>query len=189
MTTTTKKALLDVSLADTLFTQLGLALARDPSLAGGVRGIYEIRVLRQGQRRATWYLVLPGNGSSTLPVVSRDAPDLFSVYGGVSQGLRAGGNNNTTTWISQHSAEGGGSNGGGGGLCIIDIEQRDLMNFFAGGLNTYKAIGSGKIRVVGDLGAAMQLEELFRKAGGVERTLEYMRTHAASQKQSIKAKL
>ncbi|KAI8847796.1 hypothetical protein BC829DRAFT_395573 [Chytridium lagenaria] len=39
------------------------------------------------------------------------------------------------------------------------------------------AFVSGRIRVVGDMQAAFQLEEVFVKAGGVEKTLRFIKDH------------
>ncbi|KAJ3363937.1 hypothetical protein GGF32_003035 [Allomyces javanicus] len=62
-------------------------------------------------------------------------------------------------------------------VVMIEIDQRDLFNFFSGGLNSYKAITTGRVRVAGDLTVAMALEDVFRKAGGVEKTMQSLRMY------------
>ncbi|KAI8096102.1 hypothetical protein BDF21DRAFT_407465 [Thamnidium elegans] len=57
----------------------------------------------------------------------------------------------------------------------IQIEDSDLLNFITGGLTGVKAYMVGRIKVRGDLVLAQRLEEVFEKAGGKERALEFIK--------------
>ncbi|KAF9924848.1 hypothetical protein FBU30_005251 [Linnemannia zychae] len=59
-------------------------------------------------------------------------------------------------------------------VAIIQIEDSDLMNFMSGGLTGSRGIVSGKIKIAGAMELAEQLEEIFRKAKGAEKTLAYL---------------
>ncbi|KAI8886273.1 hypothetical protein K501DRAFT_244540 [Backusella circina FSU 941] len=69
----------------------------------------------------------------------------------------------------------------------IQIEDSDLLNFITGGLTGVKAYMVGRIKVRGDLLLAQKLEEVFEKAGGRDRALEFIKKNEkllVSQKSS-----
>jgi hypothetical protein len=45
-------------------------------------------------------------------------------------------------------------------IVVIEIEDSDILNFITGGLNGVKAYVSGKIKILGDMQVALQLEEV-----------------------------
>ncbi|KAI7865502.1 hypothetical protein BDF14DRAFT_1730213 [Spinellus fusiger] len=57
----------------------------------------------------------------------------------------------------------------------IQIEDHHLLNFITGGMSGVKAYMSGRIKVKGDLILAQRLEDLFEKANGKERVLEFLK--------------
>ncbi|KAI8070609.1 uncharacterized protein B0P05DRAFT_550369 [Gilbertella persicaria] len=59
----------------------------------------------------------------------------------------------------------------------IQVEDHDLLNFITGGLTGVKAYMVGRIKVQGDLVLAQKLEEVFEKAGGRDRALEFMKNN------------
>ncbi|KAF8940161.1 hypothetical protein EDD21DRAFT_52198 [Dissophora ornata] len=59
-------------------------------------------------------------------------------------------------------------------VAILQIEDSDLLNFMSGGLTGPRGIVSGKIKIAGAVELAEQLEEIFRKAKGPEKTLAYL---------------
>ncbi|EIE88342.1 hypothetical protein RO3G_13053 [Rhizopus delemar RA 99-880] len=61
----------------------------------------------------------------------------------------------------------------------IQVEDHDLLNFITGGMTGVKAYVAGRIKVRGDLVLAQRLEEVFEKAGGRERAIEFMKNNEA----------
>ncbi|ORE02268.1 hypothetical protein BCV72DRAFT_215604 [Rhizopus microsporus var. microsporus] len=59
----------------------------------------------------------------------------------------------------------------------IQVEDHDLLNFITGGMTGVKAYMAGRIKVRGDLVLAQKLEEVFEKAGGRERAIEFMKNN------------
>ncbi|KAF9179129.1 hypothetical protein BGZ51_007198 [Haplosporangium sp. Z 767] len=59
-------------------------------------------------------------------------------------------------------------------VAIVQVEDSDLLNFMSGGLTGSRGIVSGKIKIAGAMELAEQLEEIFRKAKGAEKTLAYL---------------
>ncbi|KAI9182939.1 hypothetical protein H9P43_003855 [Blastocladiella emersonii ATCC 22665] len=205
----------DLSLATTLFTELERELAANPRLVGNLTALFCVKVTRRGVRKGEWYLLFRGQEHAPLvSTVMPQLPLPHRAHdGGIAEGSVAAATaaavsaelgllatNPLSLSSAANPASGGGSPGSGDAsgskvasgqpgklpVVLIDIDQRDLFNFFSGGLNTYKAISSGKVRVAGDLVVAMALEEVFRKAGGVEKTLSYLRMY---EQRKGKAKL
>lgn len=54
-------------------------------------------------------------------------------------------------------------------VCIIEIEDKDILKFLTGGLHGFKALREQRIKIAGDILLAAQMEELFTKTGGVEK--------------------
>ncbi|KAL2913081.1 hypothetical protein HK105_207426 [Polyrhizophydium stewartii] len=73
-------------------------------------------------------------------------------------------------------------------VVVIEIEDQDLYKFITGGLHGLKAISENRIKIAGDLVLAQQLEEVFIKTGGVEKTKVFM-AKAAAALRARKAKL
>lgn len=48
-----------------------------------------------------------------------------------------------------------------------------------------KALSENRIKIAGDIGFAMQLEEIFNKTGGVEKTKEFIRKAKALAKSKL----
>ncbi|KAI8342208.1 hypothetical protein EDC96DRAFT_522518 [Choanephora cucurbitarum] len=73
----------------------------------------------------------------------------------------------------------------------IQVEDHDLLNFITGGLTGVKAYMVGRIKVQGDLVLAQKLEEVFEKAGGRDRALEFMKNneHLVNVSNKKKSKL
>ncbi|KAI8642929.1 hypothetical protein BD408DRAFT_343455 [Parasitella parasitica] len=59
----------------------------------------------------------------------------------------------------------------------IQVEDHDLLNFITGGLTGVKAYTAGRIKVRGDLVLAQKLEEVFERAGGKDRALEFIKNN------------
>ncbi|KAJ3149256.1 hypothetical protein HDU89_003974 [Geranomyces variabilis] len=59
-------------------------------------------------------------------------------------------------------------------VVLIEIEDADILNFITGGLPPLKAYASQRVRIVGDLLLAQQLEDVFAKAGGPEKALAFL---------------
>ncbi|KAI9489311.1 hypothetical protein BDB00DRAFT_770870 [Zychaea mexicana] len=57
----------------------------------------------------------------------------------------------------------------------IQVEDGDLVNFITGGMTGVKAYMTGKIKVRGDLMLAQRLEEVFEKAGGRQRAMDFIK--------------
>ncbi|KAI8139930.1 hypothetical protein BJV82DRAFT_521218 [Fennellomyces sp. T-0311] len=56
----------------------------------------------------------------------------------------------------------------------LQLEDADVLSFVAGGLTGVKAYMARRIKVRGDLVLAQRLEQLFEKAGGRERAIEFV---------------
>ncbi|KAG0258451.1 hypothetical protein BG011_003274 [Mortierella polycephala] len=59
-------------------------------------------------------------------------------------------------------------------VAIVQLEDSDLLNFMSGGLTGSRGIVSGKIKIAGAMELAEELEGIFRKAKGAEKTLTYL---------------
>ncbi|CAO3699355.1 unnamed protein product [Rhizopus stolonifer] len=59
----------------------------------------------------------------------------------------------------------------------VQVEDQDLLNFITGGLTGMKAYVAGRIKIRGDLVMAQKLEQVFEKAGGRERAIEFMKNN------------
>ncbi|KAF9963646.1 hypothetical protein BGZ65_001599 [Modicella reniformis] len=59
-------------------------------------------------------------------------------------------------------------------VAIVELEDKDLLNFMSGGLTGSRGIVNGKIKIAGAMELAEELEQIFRKAKGSEKTLAYL---------------
>lgn len=60
-------------------------------------------------------------------------------------------------------------------VVLIEIDDLDLYKFITGGLHGMKAYTKGRLKIAGDLMLATQLEEVFVKTGGVEKTQQFLK--------------
>ncbi|KAJ3040742.1 hypothetical protein HDV00_010499 [Rhizophlyctis rosea] len=60
-------------------------------------------------------------------------------------------------------------------IVIVETTDADLLNIITGGLTGLEAFTRNRIKIVGDMMLATQLEEVFNEAGGVEKTMEFLR--------------
>ena len=60
-------------------------------------------------------------------------------------------------------------------IILVEIEDSDLLKMITGGLSGTQALATKKIKIVGDYELAQELGSLFLKAGGVEKTLEFLK--------------
>ncbi|KAG9324973.1 hypothetical protein KVV02_000482 [Mortierella alpina] len=73
-------------------------------------------------------------------------------------------------------------------VAIFQLEDSDLLNFMSGGLTGSRGIVSGKIKIAGAMELAEQLEEIFRKAKGADKTLAYLE-HKRGKSEKARARL
>ncbi|GJJ70892.1 hypothetical protein EMPS_03242 [Entomortierella parvispora] len=73
-------------------------------------------------------------------------------------------------------------------VAILQVEDSDLMNFMSGGLTGPRGIVSGKIKIAGAIELAEQLEQIFLKAKGQEKTLAYLE-HKRGKAEKARARL
>ncbi|KAF9093978.1 hypothetical protein BGX29_005193 [Mortierella sp. GBA35] len=73
-------------------------------------------------------------------------------------------------------------------VAILQIEDSDLLNFMSGGLTGSRGIVSGKIKIAGAIELAEQLEQIFYKAKGKEKTLAYLE-HKRGRSEKARARL
>ena len=59
-------------------------------------------------------------------------------------------------------------------VVLIELDDQDIFKFITGGMHGLKAFAQGKIKIAGDLLLATELEEVFIKTGGVEKTKQFM---------------
>ncbi|ORZ03775.1 hypothetical protein BCR43DRAFT_529161 [Syncephalastrum racemosum] len=71
----------------------------------------------------------------------------------------------------------------------ISVEDSDLVSFITGGMTGVRAYMTGKIKVRGDLILAQRLEEVFEKAGGRQRALDFISKNDQLRSLTSKSKL
>ncbi|KAI9105694.1 hypothetical protein DFS34DRAFT_644494 [Phlyctochytrium arcticum] len=138
--------------ASILFPELQRELEADPGVAKNLHGLFIVTVLQKGVKREEWYLFF--KGANSKPIISQTRPTLPA----------AGSTSNTLPVI------------------LVEVEDADILNFITGGLPALKAYTSQRVRVVGDLLLAQQLEEVFTKAGGPEKTMKFLERVKGEQK-------
>ncbi len=74
------------------------------------------------------------------------------------------------------SKKGGKSDAASLPIVVLQLEDKDLLNFITGGLSGIKGYTEGKIKIVGDFEAARNLERMFVKAGGVEKSMNVIKS-------------
>ncbi|KAJ3410857.1 hypothetical protein HDV05_003146 [Chytridiales sp. JEL 0842] len=141
--------------ASIFFPEIAKELAKDPTLTGGLKGLFIITVFRKGIKKEEWYLLLQGR--DVAPTISTQRPML----------------------PSRHSLP----------VVVTEVEDNDILNFITGGQNGLQAYVSGKVRILGDLQLALQLQEVFVKTGGVEKVMKFLKDHNIQLKKKGGAKL
>ena len=71
-------------------------------------------------------------------------------------------------------------------VCIIEIEDRDILKFLTGGLHGFRALREERIKIAGDILLAAQMEEVFIKTGGVEKVKDFFAKAKAAISKSKK---
>ncbi|KAJ3187952.1 hypothetical protein HDU85_006345 [Gaertneriomyces sp. JEL0708] len=74
-------------------------------------------------------------------------------------------------------------------VILIEIEDADILKFITGGLTAVSAIANQRVRVMGDLLLAKQLEETFLRSGGPEKAVKYLEKSESRKKSASKATL
>ncbi|KAJ3203575.1 hypothetical protein HDU67_010106 [Dinochytrium kinnereticum] len=138
-----------------LFPELAKEINNDPSSTANLNGLFIVTVLKKGTAVDEWYLLFQGRG--TPAVISQTRPNLPSPP---VKGKTASADAKSQIPV-----------------VVVEIEDHDILNFVTGGLSAVKAFVSGRIKIVGDMQTAFQLEEVFVKAGGVEKTLRFIKDH------------
>ncbi|KAF9301126.1 hypothetical protein BGZ74_007084 [Mortierella antarctica] len=109
-----------------------------------IRGFFIFNITKKAVPMTEWYILL--QGFDQAPIVSQKRPEIPKVKQD-EQPIP---------------------------VAIFQIEDSDLLNFMSGGLTGPRGIVSGKIKIAGAIELAEQLEEIFRKAKGAEKTLAYL---------------
>ena len=60
-------------------------------------------------------------------------------------------------------------------IVLVEIEDTDILNFITGGLTGLQALNKKKVKILGDLVLAQELEQVFSKAGGVEKAMSFLK--------------
>jgi putative sterol carrier protein len=102
--------------------------------------------------------------------VSQDIKDFFEALPGRAEGKTAGVNSTYVfniegagTWTVAVTDEGATVEEGdtGGGSCTIEASSETFSKIVAGEQNATTAYMTGKLKIKGDMGAAMKLQKLF----------------------------
>ncbi|KAG0224383.1 hypothetical protein BGW42_006760 [Actinomortierella wolfii] len=109
-----------------------------------IRGFFIFNITKRGRHMTEWYLLFQGFDAPAI--VSQKRPELPKVKRD-EQPIP---------------------------VAVLELEDADLLNFMSGGLTGPRAIVTGKIKIAGAIELAEQLEEIFRKAKGAEKTLAYL---------------
>ncbi|KAJ3009698.1 hypothetical protein HKX48_007792 [Thoreauomyces humboldtii] len=141
--------------AQILFPELQRELNAEPGLAKNLQGLFIVTVLQKGVKGDEWYLLFKGLGSP--PVISQTRPTLPPPS--ASSKKHAGGFPLP--------------------VVLIEIEDHDILNFITGGLPALKAYTSQRVKIIGDLLLAQQLEDVFAKAGGAEKVAGFLKNAKA----------
>ncbi|KAG0095142.1 hypothetical protein BGZ93_006273 [Podila epicladia] len=123
-----------------------------------IRGFFIFNITKKAVPMTEWYILL--QGFDQAPIVSQKRPEIPKVKQD-EQPIP---------------------------VAIFQIEDSDLLNFMSGGLTGPRGIVSGKIKIAGAIELAEQLEEIFRKAKGAEKTLAYLE-HKRGKSEKTKARL
>ncbi|KAG0332943.1 hypothetical protein BG000_009598 [Podila horticola] len=140
--------------ASTLFPEIRKELVANPSMFA-IHGFFIFNITKKGVPMTEWqdntirtrapvYLLL--QGFDMAPILSQKRPEIPKVK------------------RDEQPVP----------VAILQIEDSDLLNFMSGGLTGPRGIVSGKIKIAGAIELAEQLEEVFRKAKGPEKTLAYL---------------
>ncbi|KAI8870427.1 hypothetical protein GQ42DRAFT_105734, partial [Ramicandelaber brevisporus] len=136
--------------ASVLFPIVQQELARRPDLIPDLRGLFVLYVDSGMARSVTWYVLL--RGKNVAPIISTKCPDVPELAN-----------------HERHETD-------GLSLPVVHImlDDSDLLTLCAGGINGHKLFSIGRLRVDGDLRLAVQLESVFKAAGGSQKTREFV---------------
>ncbi|KAF9434347.1 hypothetical protein BGZ76_008162 [Entomortierella beljakovae] len=109
-----------------------------------IRGFFIFNITKKGKHMTEWYLLFQGFDAPAI--VSQKRPELPKAKRD-EQPIP---------------------------VAIIQIEDSDLLNLMSGGLTGSRGIISGKIKIAGAIEMAEELENVFKKAKGTEKTLAYL---------------
>ncbi|KAJ3224733.1 hypothetical protein HK099_007982 [Clydaea vesicula] len=130
-----------------LIPELQKELDQNSKLAGNLRGLFILQVLHKKKFQTEYYLLFQGR--DIKPILSNERPELPK--------------SDSSTFPTPILP-----------VVLVEIEDQDILNFATGGLTGMKAFVGGKIKIVGDLLLAQQLEEVFVKAGGVAKAMSFL---------------
>ena len=146
--------------ADIVFPELERELKRNPGIIGNAEGLFEVKILDQGQPRGTWYILLRGR-QGPPPSITTHRPT-------IPQKLPLATDNNAGEKFFK--------------VVKVEIEDRDMLKLITGGMNGIKAYTQKKLKISGDLELARKLEQVFVKAGGVKRVMAFIRKNYPKSK-------
>ncbi|KAG0320079.1 hypothetical protein BGZ99_004696 [Dissophora globulifera] len=146
--------------ASTLFPEIRKEIVANPSLFA-IRGFFIINVTKRGVPMTEWYLLFQGFDAPAT--VSQQRPEI----------PKAKRDEDPIP------------------VAILQLEDSDLLNFMSGGLTVIyhpliveleekgarrgpRGIVNGRIKIAGAVELAEQLEQIFKKAKGPEKTLAYL---------------
>ncbi|KAF9581553.1 hypothetical protein BGW38_001388 [Lunasporangiospora selenospora] len=130
--------------ATTLFPEIRKEILLNPALSA-IRGFFIFNITKRGVPMTEWYMLL--QGFEAPAVVSQKKPEIPKAKDRDEQPIP---------------------------VAIFQLEDSDLLNFMSGGLTGSRGILSGKIKIAGAIELAEQLEQVFRKAKGPEKTQAYL---------------
>ncbi|KAI9197515.1 uncharacterized protein BJ171DRAFT_445895 [Polychytrium aggregatum] len=144
-----------------LFPELQKELEAHPELIGSLKGLFIVTVLKKGIKKEEWYILF--QGQEAVPVVTQTRPV-----------LPASGKGKSKTTLP---------------IVLVEIEDADILNFITGGLTGVKAFVSQRIKILGDLVVAQQIEDVFVKTHGVEKAMRFLERTGIHVNSESKAKL
>ncbi|KAG5455519.1 MAG: hypothetical protein BJ554DRAFT_5041 [Olpidium bornovanus] len=144
-------------MASVLFPEIAKELTAHPEYVGQLEGLFVVNVTRKGVSKGEWYLLFKGQAHP--PLVSKTRPSL------------------PTSPPSKNARP--------LPVVMLEVEDSALTGFVTGGLNGWKGYSTGKVKIAGDLLLAGQLEEIFKKAGGVEKTMKFFKKFRAEKSSKL----
>lgn len=127
------------------------------------------------------------NASVLFPIVSqtlRDTPKAVKSLRGHFQFIisRPGSGTDDEVWYlcvdgqrrTPHLSQDPIKNSKGVPLVVIHITDNDLLAWVAGKMSTMRGIVGGRIKTVGDVNLAFEIEDVWRGADGTKKTRDYL---------------
>ena len=129
------------------------------------------------------------NASVIFPIVSqtlREQPKVVKSLKGHYQFIvsRPGSGTDDEVWYlcvngskrTPHLSQEPIKNSKGVPLVVIHITDNDLLAWVAGKMSTMRGIVGGRIKTVGDVNLAFEIEDVFRGADGIKKTRDYLKS-------------